>query len=161
MSRFAMPSMAEQKAKRIAERIAEQKRSSRVLRCHVLPWAVWQERLPSMRLLNRQDVRSIALETKRVFQHATASTSYVSALDVFRLRRELRSQAVLKTQLFPLREELIKKTHNWLLDESGAVRQRNAPGPNIAAEVERILATLRVFEERQVNIEKALNIRQR
>ena len=49
----------------------------------------------------------------------------------------------------------------WAVDESGAVRQRNAPGPNIAAEVERILATLRVFEERQVNIEKALNIRQR
>ena len=161
MSRFAMPSMAEQKAKRTAERIAEQKRRSRVLRCHVLPWAVWQERLPSMRLLNRQDVRSIALETKRVFQHATSSTSYVSALDIFRLRRQLRSQAVLKAQLFPLREELIRTTHGWLLDESGAVRQRNAPGPNIADEVERILATLRVFKERSVNIEKALNMRQR
>lgn len=135
-------------------------KSSRVLRGHVLPWAVWQERLPSMRLLNRQDVRSIAIETKRVFQHATASTSYVSALDIFRLRRQLRSQAVLKTQLFPLREELIRKTHGWLLDESGGVRQRNAPGPNIAAELERILVTLRVFEERDVNIEKALNIRQ-
>jgi len=59
-----------------------------------------------------------------------------------------------------LREELIRKTHGWLLDESGAVRQRNAPGPNIAAEVERILATLKVFEEREVNIEKALNVRQ-
>ncbi len=158
MSQFAMPSMAAQKAKRIAT--AEQKRSRKILRGHVLPWAVWQERLPSMRLLNRQDVRSIALETKRVFQHATASTSYVSALDIFRLRRQLRSQAILKTQLFPLREELIKKTYGWLLDENGAVRQRNAPGPNIAAEVERILATLKVFEERSVNIEQALNARQ-
>ncbi len=135
-------------------------KSGKILRGHVLPWAVWQERLPSMRLLNRQDVRSIAQETKGVFQHATASTSYVSALDIFRLRRQLRSQAVLKTQLFPLREELIRKTHGWLLDESGAVRQRNTPGPNIEDEVERILATLRVFEEREVNIEKALNIRQ-
>lgn len=33
--------------------------------------------------------------------------------------------------------------------------------PNIAVEVERILATLRVFKEREVNIEKALNVMQR
>lgn len=135
-------------------------KSRKVLRSHVLPWAVWQERLPSMRLLNRQDVRSIAVETKRAFQHATAATSYVSALDVFKLRHELRSQAILKAQLFPLREELIRKTHGWLLDQSGAVQQRNASGPSIAAEVARILATLRVFDECSVNIEKALNIRQ-
>ena len=135
-------------------------KSKRVLRGHVLPWALWQERLPSMRLLSRQDVRSIALEAEGVFQHATAATSYVSALDIYRLRQQLRSQAVLKTQLFPLREELIRKTHGWLLDESGAVRQRNAPGPNISAEVERILTTLKVFEEREVNIERALNVRQ-
>jgi hypothetical protein len=75
--------MAAQKAKRIAE----QNRKRKVLRGHVLPWAVWQERLPSMQSLNRQDVRIIALAAKGVFQHATASTSYVSALDVFRLRR--------------------------------------------------------------------------
>lgn len=158
MSQF-MPSMAAQKAKRIA--IAEQKRSGKILRGHVLPWSVWQERLPSMQSLNRQDVRIIASGTRGVFQHATASTSYVSALDVFRLRRQLRSQAILKTQLFPLRVELIKKTHGWLLDESGAVRLRNAPGPSIAAEVERILATLKVFEEREVNIEQALRVMQK
>lgn len=64
-------------------------------------------------------------------------------------------------QLFPLRVELIKKTHGWLLDESGAVRLKNAPGPNIADEVERILATLRVFEEREVNIEQALRAMQK
>lgn len=157
MSQFAMPSMAAQKAKRLAE----QRRSNRVLRGHVLPWAVWQERLPSMRLLNRQDVRAIAIETKRVFQHATASTSYVSALDIFRLRRQLRSQAVLKTQLFPLRAELIKKTHGWLLDDMGVARMKNAPGPTIAAEIERILATLKVFEERSVNIEQAVNAMQK
>ena len=114
-----------------------------------------------MRLLNRQDVRAIAIETKRVFQHATASTSYVSALDIFRLRRQLRSQAVLKTQLFPLRAELIKKTHGWLLDDMGVARMKNAPGPTIAAEIERILATLKVFEERSVNIEQAVNTMQK
>ena len=149
--------MAAQKAKRIAE----QNRKRKVLRGHVLPWSVWQERLPSMQSLNRQDVRIIAMAAKGVFQHARASTCYVSALDVFRLRRQLRSQAILKTQLFPLRVELIKKTHGWLLDESGAVRLKNAPGPNIADEVERILATLRVFEEREVNIEQALRVMQK
>lgn len=155
MSQF-LPSMAALKAKRMAE----QRSSKTVLRAHVLPWSVWQERLPSLQGLNRQDVRTIAAASTGVFQHATASTSYVSAWDIFRLRRQLRSQAILKAQLFPLRVELIKKTHGWLLDENGAVRQRNAPGPSIEAEVERILATLRVFEEREVNIEKALNIRQ-
>ncbi len=153
MSQF-MPSMAALKAKRIAE----QSRSRMVLRSHVLPWAVWQERLPSMRLLNRQDVRSIALATTGMYNHATASTSYVSAIDIFRLRRQLREQALLKTQLFSLRAELVKKTYGWLLDESGAVRLKNAAGPNIAVEVERILATLRVFKEREVNIEKALSV---
>ena len=153
MSQFAMPSMAAQKAKRIAE----QRRRNRIIRGHVLPWAVWQERLPSMQILNRQDVRVIALATKRVFQHATASTSYVSALDVFRLRRHLREQANLKKQLFPLRVELIQKTHGWLLNENGVAKMKNAPGPNIATEIERILATLKVFEERSVNIEQALN----
>ncbi|MFA7336061.1 MAG: hypothetical protein WC028_04705 [Candidatus Obscuribacterales bacterium] len=38
-------------------------------------------------------------------------------------------------QLSPHREELIKKTQGWLLDESGAVCLKNAPGPNIADEV--------------------------
>lgn len=155
MSQF-MPSMAALKARRIAEQ-----KKGKILRGHVLPWAVWQQRLPSMQSLNRQDVRVVASATSGEFQHATASTSYVSALDVFRLRRQLRSQAILKTQLFPLRVELIKKTHGWLLDESGAVRLKNAPGPNIADEVERILATLRVFEEREVNIEQALRVMQK
>jgi hypothetical protein len=84
----------------------------------------------------------------------------VSALDIYRLRRQLRSQAILKTQLFPLRVELIQKTHGWLLDENGAVCMKNEPGPNIEAEIARILATLKMFEELEVNIEKALNVRQ-
>jgi hypothetical protein len=102
----------------------------------------------------------MAKATSGVFQHATASTSYVSALDIYRLRRQLRSQAILKTQLFPLRVELIQKTHGWLLDENGAVCMKNEPGPNIEAEIARILATLKMFEELEVNIEKALNVRQ-
>ncbi len=159
MSQFAMPSMAAQKAKRIA--LAEQQQRKKVLRGHVLPWAVWQERLPSIRLLNRQDVRAIALATKQVFQHATSSTSYVSAFDIYRLRRQLRSEAILKAQLFPLRVELIQKTHGWLLDEKGVARMKNAPGPNIADEIARILATLKVFEERSVNIEQAINAMQK
>lgn len=156
MSQSVMPSVAAQKAKRLADL----KRSRKVLRGHVLPWTVWQERLPSLQSLSRQDVRVIAKATRGVFQHATASTSYVSSLDIYRLRRQLRSQAILKTQLFPLRVELIQKTHGWLLDEAGTVWMRNEPGPSIEAEIARILATLRVFEELEVNIEKALNVRQ-
>ncbi len=140
-----------------AKRIAEQQRSSKFLRARVLPWSVWQERLPSMQSLNRQDVRIIASASVGIFQHATASTSCVSALDVFRLRRHLREQAKLKKQLFPLRVELIQKTHGWLLDDTGVAKMKNAPGPSIATEIERILATLKVFEDRSVNIEQALN----
>lgn len=36
---------------------------------------------------------------------------------------------------------------------------KNEPGPSIAVESARIEATLRVFEAREVNIEKALNAR--
>jgi hypothetical protein len=150
--------MAAQKARRSA--IAEQKRSRKVLRSHVLPWSVWQERLPSLRALNRQDVRAIAKAATGVFQHAASSTSYVSAVDIYKLRRELRKQAVLKNQLFALRVELIQKTHGWLLDGNGAVRVKNEAGPSIAVESARIIATLSVFEEREVNIEKALSARQ-
>lgn len=157
MSQFSMPSMAAQKAKRISE----QNKSRKVLRGHVLPWSMWQERFASMQILNRQDVRTIALATNCLFQHATASTNYVSALDVFRLRRHLREQAKLKTQLFPLRVELIQKTHGWLLDEAGVARMKNSPGPNIASEIDRIRATLKVFEERSVNIEQAINALQK
>ena len=96
-----------------------------------------------------------------MFQHATASTSYVSAIDIYRLRRQLREQAVLKKQLFLLRVELIKKAHGWLLDEMGVARMKNAPGPNIAEEIERIVATLKVFEERSVNIEQAIGAMQK
>ncbi|MFA7340612.1 MAG: hypothetical protein WC028_27760 [Candidatus Obscuribacterales bacterium] len=38
---------------------------------------------------------------------------------------------------------------------------KNAPGPNIAVEIERILATLKVFEERSVNIEQAVKAMQK
>lgn len=136
-------------------------KSRKVLRGHVLPWSVWQERLPSLQGLNRQDVQLIASATPGMFQHATASTSYVSAIDIYRLRRQLREQAVLKKQLFLLRVELIKKAHGWLLDEMGVARMKNAPGPNIAEEIERIVATLKVFEERSVNIEQAIGAMQK
>jgi hypothetical protein len=67
---------------------------------------------------------------------------------------------MLKKQLFLLRVELIKNTHGCLLDERGAVRLKNSPGPNIAVEVARMLFALKVFDERSVNIEQALRVMQ-
>lgn len=122
----------------------------------MLPWATWLDRLPSLRGLNRKDVRTVAAEAAGDFRHASGFTSYVSSIELFRLRQKLRAQAKLKKQLFRLRSELTQKTQGWTLDESGAVRARNAPGPNIEAEIARITTTLRVFEERSVNLEKAL-----
>lgn len=128
----------------------------RVVRAHVLPWTTWLDRLPSLNGLNRKDVRALASATPGDFPLATGYTSYVSSIEMFKLRRQLRSQALLKKQLFELRTELIHKTHGWLLDDSGAVRVKNAPGSNIQMEVDRIAVTLRIFDERSVNIDKAL-----
>lgn len=130
--------------------------SRKVLRPHVLPWSTWLDRLPSLNGLNRREVRIVAAAARGDFPLATGYTSYVSTNEMFKLRRQLRVQAVLKKKLFRLRTELIQTTHGWILDGSGAVRVKNAPGPNIQMEVDRIETTLRIFDECSVDIDKAL-----
>lgn len=129
---------------------------SRALKQHVLPWLTWLDRLPSLAGLNRRDVRNIAALHAGKFILSEQHTSYVPAIELFRMRKELRAQAKLKRSLLQMRRELISKTHGWLLNDDGSIRCQNEPSICISAELERIRQTLSVFDAKQINIDAAL-----
>jgi excisionase family DNA binding protein len=128
----------------------------RYVRPHVLPWSTWLDRLPSLGGLNRRDVRNIAGQTPGTFPLASSHTSYVSSLELFKLRRQLRHQAKLKSLLLKLRRELISKTHGWLLSDDGEPLRQNEPCISIVSEIERITETLSIYDKKPINIDKAL-----
>lgn len=128
----------------------------RPVKQHILPWSTWLDRLPSLAGLNRRDVRNIASLSAGRFHLSTQHTSYVPAIELFRMRKQLRAQAKLKRELLHLRRELISKTQGWLLNTDGSIRCQNEPCMSIASEIERICQTLYVFDSLNVNIEVAL-----
>ncbi len=128
----------------------------RTVKQHILPWSTWLDRLPSLAGLNRRDVRNIAGLSAGSFHLSLQHTSYVPAIELYRMRKQLRAQAQLKRDLLRLRRELITKTHGWLLNADGSIRCQNEPCMSIASEIERICQTLHVFESLNVNIEAAL-----
>lgn len=121
-----------------------------------MPWSTWLDRLPSLETLNRRDVRNIASLQPGSFPLAEGHTSYVSALELYKLRHELRHQAKLKLALLRLRRELISKTHGWLLNDDGSIKCQNEPCMSIPLEIEKISQSLKISEKNSFNIEAAL-----